>query len=68
MLQSVRTVVDLEGRIWRKAREVAFRRRVSLSFLANLALRDYLGLTFEVQPKRPGRPRRSKAPKKGGSR
>ncbi len=70
MPPKLRTVVDLEGRIWERAREAAFKRRVSLSYLVNVALRDYLGLPFEVEPRRIGRPRKAKSAaskkKKGG--
>ncbi len=60
MLHNVRTNIDIENWLWEKARKVAVRRRVSLAYLVNVAIRDYLGLKQPLEPKRPGRPRIAK--------
>ncbi len=57
MPHSLRTNIDIEDWLWEKARKTAVRRRVSLSYLVNVAIRDYLGLKQPLEPKRPGRPR-----------
>lgn len=62
MPPKLRTVIDLDTRLWSRAREVAFRRKVSMSYLVNLALRDFLGMKIEIKQRRAGRPRKKSPP------
>jgi len=61
MPHKLRTNIDLEDWLWNRARAYAVKRRVSFSYLANVAIRDFLGLKRPIEPKRPGRPRKPKA-------
>ena len=63
MRRKLRTNIDIEDWLWERARKHAVQQRVSLSYLVNVAIRDYLGLKRPIEPKRPGRPRRPKAEK-----
>lgn len=54
----LRINIDIEDWLWEHARKYAEQKRFSLSYVANVALRDYFRLKRPIEPKRPGRPRR----------
>jgi hypothetical protein len=60
MVRKLRTNIDIEDWLWERARKYAVQRRLSMAYVVNLAIRDFLGLKRALEPKRPGRPRRPK--------
>lgn len=68
MVRKLRTNIDIEDFLWERARRYAVQKRMSLAYVVNLALRDFFGITKALEPKRPGRPRKTKsAPTKNGT-